>query len=756
MRVANNVYGLHLQENKPTCGAEQENLEEFSVDLDDDTEEESHCLSSKESSDIAENTNTSPNEARKVSKSNVESDGDYHKPMRQNQGVLPYTDYNNAGNSILDSDESRMSEDGDHNSAEKNAVLQAGEDNRRTADRKLDDMQHFNLNRAAQAERNSGATAMSNCNTNRECQNWLALENFIKGKRHPANLENNNNLLQSCRDVDHINMVKKLIENNINRKIQADNIPKEKGKGKLVNELRVDIPQTGEQDVEGYQDNQRCMMKYQQNKLSKTAYVLDPSTNYPVYQRRQDNSYADETHHVRRSLNEDFNSEHESDGLNTKSMDNVINIDKFSADEIEKCVTEDLNRSKTSSDDTHQKNMGGFSPAEIERCLNEDLENYVNNRFANPKKMTQPDPTRQQLSVLNDTLRSMDNKLSDDTNDKVNFETEVFEKPIDERKWDSRFDQIMASSTVNLKHSFLPSTLSSKIVRKTDSEFQSFDNTALDAQLYNGSDCVNIRGSTSQLLNLNQNTKSNGRELVNRSRYFYNEDDILLGNSRALREMENEINFQQLLRRDVSDPFIGKNQQSENFIFRPVLDQFDQIHYQPNRFSGNGDNFERNDSSSKRFNLDLASLGNSSDTFYPAAAGINIQRQTRFDLEPSPGRCIPDETRMETLDTSVTKSIKTAEENRQLQQNSKQAVSEFMDNPGKFYINPNIKRLSQPPKLVNTPSKVNTEVAKGGRTLADDLRETTRKVLANSQQFSRYCNCKYSGYASQDKGMFKN
>ena len=52
----------------------------------------------------------------------------------------------------------------------------------------------------------------------------------------------------------------------------------------------------------------------------------------------------------------------------------------------------------------------------------------------------------------------------------------------------------------------------------------------------------------------------------------------------------------------------------------------------------------------------------------------------------------------------------------------------------KFYINPQIGRLSHPPKFIDVHQPKTTEHV---RTLEDDLRETTRKFLANSQQFSR-------------------
>ena len=52
----------------------------------------------------------------------------------------------------------------------------------------------------------------------------------------------------------------------------------------------------------------------------------------------------------------------------------------------------------------------------------------------------------------------------------------------------------------------------------------------------------------------------------------------------------------------------------------------------------------------------------------------------------------------------------------------------------KFYINPQIGRLSHPPKFIDEHQPKTTEHV---RTLEDDLRETTRKFLANSQQFSR-------------------
>ena len=779
--MVNKVNGLHLEDNRLAPGTESENLEETSINVDDETEEENGSLSPMRSQDFTEKTITSPHEVDKASKSDIESGGDNLQPNEQNEGhgELANRDSNSNGYTMLDNEESRMSEDGDHSFDGKNANLQL-DVARMIDDRKEGDRQQFRLSRTAPPERKSEVSVMSRSKINREEEDWVALENFMKAKRHAAVRENSNDSLQSCRNYDLKNMKDKLSDNSLNIRDITDNLPKERKIGQTFNEVKDFVPKTAEQDVgyrinkpqiEEHADIQSFMMKYQRNELSKT----DLNIMYQENQNRQGNSYEDIAHHhVRRNLNETYDAEHESDNHSRNNMDDSKNsnaISRYSEDEIETCVNEDLNKSKPSND-MNQENMEGFSQSEIDRCLKEDLENYVNNRFSNPKRMTsgRSDPKGQQSFTANDN-----DEVSGNRPVKVDYGKEMFERMIDEKKLDSRidqrildetkldsrfdqrlidetkldskFDQRSDTRTVSLKDSILPS-LSSKIVRKANPAYDSH----LDEQLYTCSDGV-IRASDAQLINITKNARFSERKPENRSRYFYNEDDILLHNSRQQRENEDELTFQQLFRkaftemkqqsdnfvfRPVLDQIDQNDKQSDNFVFRPVLDEFDKSRNEQSRLRGNDRWPERNYSFVIRNDSDLTYLGTSADTFYSSVGSIDTQRKPRFDLEPTSKTPIIDERRLERQrDTNVTKDIKATEGNRQPQPNSKQAISEFIDNPGRFYVNPNIERLSQRPKLINPPPKPHTEVPNEGRSLADDLRETTRKVLANSEQFSR-------------------
>ena len=791
---ANTVNGLCLEDNRPaqrTVGSENE--VEATAEVGYHSDEENRSLSPKESDHLAEQT--SPTEIER----GVESGGDYHKPSTERRAITStgyenstgYTRFENEDSRMstnfenedsrmsirfenedskmstaFDNDDSRMStafdnensrmsttfgneelrisEEGDHSFDERNASLPVENDKRMTAVRQSGDNHQFSLSRTAPNARKSETTSTSRSNMNREQEDWVALEHFMKAKRHLAHREKNNNSMQRQGNVDFRNVLDKLSENSLKTKDMTDNLPKENEVRQAVNGLRGQIPKTVEQNArcpnnnrEEYALGQSDMGKYDQKELSKT----DLNIIYTETQTRQSNSSNNLVHQpVRRNLKENYSADHSS----VSPVTNVDNNNKyltartrFAENEIEACVYEDLRslRDKLSSG-MPLEYTEGFSQTEIDRCLNEDLENYFNNRFSNPRRMAASgqESSGQVTKAGNDSVRKMNNEQSGEKHNKINQGKVMFEGMTDEKKPDSRFDQRIVSidpraenpRTVNLSGSLLGS-LSSKLVRKTNPVYD----TTVEKLSYAGSDNVNITESASQLENINQHTRSDDRDIYpeNKSRYFHYENDILPYYNKESKDSETDFNFQQLLRK----AFPEMKQKSDNYGSRSDVEHLNHNQNGPSRFSEYESLPERNNSLSER--NDFSNLADSNDTFYPTLAN---NRQSRFDLEPISGASTIDERRFDRqVDRTVPTNDKETEDNKQLQQNSKQVMSEFIDNPGRFYINPNIRRLSQRPKLINPPTKLSAEVQVNERSLADELRETTRKVLANSEQFSR-------------------
>lgn len=676
LAVVNKEYGINLQDDNPDVNQDVEDPED--EDSSGEIKNFGCCIVSLEECNYAEERECMNEGAENRTEVHYRNG---HKMQKPNWKVLADTNSCDAYSISSDADKIKVSEMKNHNSSDQHpySAMKAEEFSKSSSDeiRKQGEFLQIKCNADFQMRRNSKFLPVSSCKTKKE--DWLLLESFIKDKNDSSTTENvSTSSFQSCRN-DHCKEVK--IHGNTST--NNDFYDKRRNDGKL--------------DVESFPLHNKHIMKVYQENDGKYEMAFD-QTEFP--KNRNDTS-ASKYYPLSQNINR--NRIYEANNLSIKTLDR-----------------------NSLADDTCQNSTEGFSHAEIERCVNEDLENFFNRRFAHPSHFILPDSVNFDYSGMT-ADKWNDNAYTSNDDRIVRFNAENRNR---------KFDQRVAFPPMEEKNPVLPNK-SSQFTSESNADFHS-NHKSLHSLLQNDTDQFNIwRQPTTTHMGFRDHLHTGSN--MDKPKYFLNDIDTAVNKNSDFKRVDEGTNFPQGIRSENFSEPLGELKYNENFDFRPYVPNFDGNWYDSNRFNEEGiipRRTVRSDIDTKR-NSVTHTISNPSDLFYATASGIYQDRMIRFDYEPNNKSFLSLDADVERKANACSQSTIIACENgRQSSSDSRIPVDNVQTNHGgNFYINPNIERLSNPPQFKD----VQSNYSKGReRSLEDDLRETTRKLLANSQQFSRY------------------
>ena len=735
LKIVNNVYGLHLRDDQQTLGEEQEKEDNSFLRVNGNFEieysDKDDSSSSFEQSNV-EGNNESARDMGGPADSAFKIDKDYDISAEGKKlGCLsPDESHYSRTDQIEPSSVGNAEAETSNTSTAKLPQVMAKKDNDKVKKpMPVEDKSPYyekpdNINLG---NKNTSFNQTLNNKTSKE--DWLQLENFIDSKRSTPHKKLSNISLH------------RVVENNLAMEIRSERANKS---GDNVDQLlqknycitksnNKPYPQMLEktksstdpnhEEIEGKQPVReteafRNAMTIKQNKLSYKPSSYS-SRNYQTGQRSNQELSCDK----RRDVQENIYVDMENNMFSRQGIDNDV--------------------------ETQSEN---FLPSDIEQLVNKDLENFMNGNFTNPEMMVNQNAE----SIWNEAEYS-DPKYSESYPSRIMGKTMKGANP-------SRHDQnvqrprrpesvfayqllnINGGSGLNMNYrsqETMPSVQKKSLQAVDNRDLYCSSDYSLDTLLNYRSDPVfnDVERTRNEPINSLTMTKHNAN--LNQystdditSKVFTNEGECLSNGRNKFHNLDDRNdNFSQVCGENIARCSF---RETEKCIPRSGS-AFDQLRYQQNRYnlddnSFHGQTVRSDDRAVDEFRNKIIEIREQKS---PPACNLSQERKTRFNLDPCMEKFVPDEIRFNGtmpithFKPELSKSVSLSLE--QLHNNANENLDG--NQSGYLYINPQAERLSHRPQFVDfVQTHKNSE---GIRTLEDDLRETTRKFLANSQQFSR-------------------
>ena len=737
LKIVNNVYGLHLRDDQQKLGEEQEKEGNSFVCVNGDFEieysDKDDSSSSFEQSTVEGNYESARDEGAPAD-SAFKIDKDYGiSAAGKKLGCLsPDESYYSRTDQIEPSSVGNAEAETSNPATAKLPQLMAKKDNNKVKKpMPVEDKSPYyekpdNINLG---NKNTSFNQALNNKTSKE--DWLQLENFIDSKRSTPHKKLSNISLH------------RVVENNLAMEIRSKRANKS---GDSVDQLlqkndcitknsNESYPQMLEktksstdpnhEEVESKQSVReteafRNAMTTKQNKLSYKPSSYS-SRNYQTGQISNQELSCAERRHVQENMYGDF----KNNMFSKQGIDNDVET------QPEKIL-----------------------PSDIEQLVNKDLENFMNGNFTNPEMINQ-----NAECIWNETEYS-DPKYSESYPSTIMGKTMMEANP---SKHDQnvqrprRPENVFAYQLLNINggsglcmnyrsQETMPSMQKKWLQALDNRDLYCSSDYSLDTLLNYRSDPVSNDVERTRNEPINSLTMTKHDANLNEytvdditSKVFTNDGEFLSNGRNKFRNLDDRNdNFSQVCRENIARCSKGSFRETEKFIPRPGS-AFDQLRCHQNRYNLDDNSFHSQTVRSDDRAVDEFpnKIIESREQMSPPACNLSQERKTRFNLDPCMEKFVPDEIRSDgtmpithfkpELSKSVSLSLP------QLHNNTTENLDG--NQSGYLYINPQAERLSHRPQFIDiVQTHKNSE---GIRTLEDDLRETTRKFLANSQQFSR-------------------
>ena len=738
LKVANNIYGLHLQDYKEE--SRQVSGTSTKISLHDDKELE------LEESDKEENSSKEQyhkkeeiiylSDTEGIPDKIIDIEKEIDEQSRQTQQLPVCYSANIRKSTLPDVEKSKYTfmEKFSNTAAERESNgMSCNNENQNYADF------YYNNAKTLQTSRKSMVDSVSSCKTNKE--DWILLENFILAGKNASAGEASNNSLQRCRDDYHdsgAKMPRDSVNGNCFDEIQGQNNGTEQNFEKTslpsnVLSSSVDSLNRGKNKQNVFDNikniqpmKERYNICTEQEELLINKPKLHTSINYPTAQAPDYDKLLNQTNNTRMPFNQNLCADNENitlfhhrtvtdknsnrDGRLFLPKASMYGGNSFNEEDFKypKRVTGKDNECK--SDIQHQFGQETtWIPAEY---LNDTV-------FRHPKQLKTSFMSSNRSDIFHkQNIQAISRIDSDPADDILNVNNGSGQSICQNREVLLSMQQMMPQTGTERDTGFILKDYPLSVL--LNHTLDSFDSV--------GEKTVNNRtlgDRNKRKLTISSADLNSGAENYRKSKYFA-DGNIFIDRSNDVGTFENRC-FLQTFRENDDKEF--RELEKENINPMSDFDQISMSNYLQNRFM-----YEDHDTSTGSHdtmiqNTEQTSLGRS-DWSQEFSAKLKVA--PLIENYFSDGR--DDITVLPDAPSSRNKT----EQNETICSVFGHLSENFQDpknyHSGNLYINPHAERLSQrlqfsDLELHKTEEKV--------RTLEDDLRETTRKLLANSQQFSR-------------------